>query len=75
VTTSEETVFDRIVDIAVAPAGDGAQKRPVVHIVLGSADGKQVRCPLTVKAALSLRAMLSRRLSILVADSAERRDE
>ena len=71
---SSETVFDHIVEVAVAPAEDGAKKHAVVHIVLGSPDGKQVRCPLTVTAALSLRAMLSSRLSILVSDSAGRHD-
>jgi hypothetical protein len=74
VTTSNETVFDHIVDIAIAPEDDDATKRAIVHIVLGAPDGQKIRCPLTVKAALSLHAMLSGRLNTLVSDAAERDD-
>jgi hypothetical protein len=67
--TPDETVFSHVVDVVVEPVAEDHHKHAVVTVILGTQDGKRIHYSLTVKAALTLHLMLTRRLKFLVSDT------
>jgi hypothetical protein len=66
---SDYIVYDHVADVVIQPPLEGQRKNALVIATLVAADGTRLRCHLTLKAAVALRAMISAKLRFLVSDT------